>query len=221
MRTFLSAIVFFIATLCCAGRAEKVNAPFDNKPNPFLQVLGLSTYQISLSRDSTRIKLKDGHIDLILRKKALWNISRYDRDGNRVDTGTLRDGTGTVRLSFDGYMNEASFLNGSLEGTYLRSWNAGRNSRPRVEYTFRDGLLDGISRLWSFWDDRYVSIVNTYSEGYLVQSDNYGRLRRWVAFLIMRPQVVDPEFLCSRTIYEKGKLVSHECFVPKCRRCAI
>jgi hypothetical protein len=218
MRIFTLVIFSFIATLCNAGRLDKIDPSFNDQPNPFMQVLGLSGHRISLNRDSTRLKLKDGHIDLILAKKKLWNLSRYDRNGNKVDIGSFRNGTGTVRLEMYNSIHEANFENGILEGPATKTSSPRRN--PWYELNFKEGLLDGDSYSWSFWDSRHRTSITTYSKGHVLRHEQYGLLRRWVSMFMMRPQVIRTDFLCSRTIYDKGRPVSHECFVPKCRRCA-
>lgn len=196
------------------------SGPFRGRSNPFVDVLRLDERRISLSRDSNRISLDDGGcLDLILRSRKPYRIARYDRKGDPVDCGDLVEGNGTVILRFGKVQLEAAFNDGLLNGVAREALVRKDTTWTVSLWSFTDGELDGESRLFSRWDLRYVAQVLTYEKGQLVRREQYGKWSTWHGFLPFLPMITDPTFLCSRTEYAKGKMVRHECFVKKCRRC--
>ena len=214
----ISGLLTLIPVLAFAqgGSSE----PLRGRSNPFVDVLRLDERRISLSRDSTRVPLDDGgYLDLILRSKKPYRIARFDRRGDPVECGDLVDGHGTVILRFGKVQLEAEFDDGLLNGFAREAW-VRKDSLWTVNLgSFPEGELDGDSRMFSRWDPRYVAHVLTYEKGQLVRHDQFGKWSTWHAFIPFYPKVTDPLFLCSRTVYGKGKPVKHECFVKKCRRC--
>lgn len=194
--------------------------PFRGQRNPFAEVLGLDRNKVSLSRDSTRIPLNDGgYVVLILRSKKLHRIHRFDRNGTPMECGDLMDGQGSVRLRFGKILREAEFVDGLLNGVAREALVRKDSAYTRSLWSFSAGELDGESLLFSHWDLRYVAQVLVYEKGALIRRDLYGKWSTWHALIPFYPHMTDPTFLCSRMEYEKGKVVKHECFVKKCRRC--
>ncbi len=88
---------------------------------------------------------------------------------------------------------------------------------------FKEGLLDGKSYVFSFHDKSVVSNITTYNNGMIKISEGYGRKKLIIIPLpyrsFLKNIIKDPDKMCSKTIYDKGKVISHECFVKKCRNC--
>lgn len=205
------------------NRLDKINPPYHNVFNPFLQALNLDNHGLSLSRDSSRINLENGFkIDILLKDKKLWNLTLYNKEGEKTDVGNFKNGTGKIILVFKSNEYTAKFKNGLLTDsvTFIHTYNSIK--RPRFIRIFKDGLLHGKSYSYSFIDYKVISNISTYEMGMIKMSEQYG-IKTFpipLFFFILSPKIKESDKVCSRTKYEKGKIISHECFITKkCRRC--
>lgn len=205
-----------------AQDTRKVNVPFGSKRNPVLQVLGFDPLRTPLGKDSLRIDLgPSGHIDVFTNKKWLWRVQQYDRQGRPMESGSLTNGTGTVRLVNGSRAYEATLENGVLQGAFDQLHLINGNWVSMIKGQFQNGLLQGELRYRSLLDRRYVSVIEQYDQGVISMRETYGR-RNWLygfLWFLVSP-VKDMNSICSRTIYERGSPSSHECLLTrKCRRC--
>ena len=223
-----AATIFFILLVLAshvhAGDTKKINPPFDNKPNPFLQVLGLSANRTSLNRDSTRIALASGgFVDLILYRKRLWRFRQFDAEGGPMDSGDLEAGTGRVHFVNAPHTYDATFAAGVLHGPMVRSDLLGRAWMPMLRANFRNGLLQGEMRQQSLRHPQHLAGIAYFNNGIIWMSESYGR-RNWLwgfLWFVVAP-VKDVDQVCSRTLYVAGVPQSHACLLSrKCRSCGI
>lgn len=203
---------------------SKINPDYNNEFNPFLRALNIHTYQISLNRDSARVTLYDkSYIDIFIKEKQLWNIRRYDKDNNPIPTGNLKNGNGKVIMTFGSNQYIASFRNGILNDTVAFKYHSKTDTVYRHIHIFKDGLMHGNSYIRSMVNPDIVSVIITFDMGFLTKKEGYGVRKQFFIpipfFIIIKQKIVNPETICSRTIYDKGKMISHDCFVPKCRKC--
>ncbi|MBA3898788.1 MAG: hypothetical protein H0X62_01030 [Bacteroidetes bacterium] len=223
MKRLLINILFLLFSMQLFGhiiRLDKINPPFKNKFNPFLEVLHLNTNKISTIKGSSRIILNDGgYIDLFYKDKKLWNLSRHDKNGNALDVGDFKNGDGTLRINTKEFDCQAQFINGMLDGSAIFYFRHLKGEKPRSIYKFKEGLLDGESIIYSFIDFNVISSKEHYQNGYLQLREQYGRRKIRPGIFGIKVKIVEPDKICSKTIYNDGKLVSHECYVKKCRNC--
>lgn len=218
--TFLLA--FFWLQSSIAQRMERINPGFENKANPFLQVLGLSHHDISIYRDSTRAELWKGkYLDVFMNDKKLWNIKLYNKDGERLPVGNFTDGTGRVRLVDRSRAYEANFSNGMLQDSAIWFWQCPDQFKPMTVFQFDQGLLEGECVNYSHYNCDYIASVMVYKAGIIQSSTGYGRIKlRFQLFPPwLGPRHVDPESICYIATYQDGKMVSFTCNTPKCRSC--
>jgi len=220
-----AATIFFLLSLALhvrAGDPRKINPPFDNKPNPFLQVLGLSATRVSLSRDSTRIDMENGgFVDMLLDRKRLWGFKQYDAEGRPMESGDLKAGTGRVHFVNGRHAYDATFEAGVLNGPMMRSDRWGSAWVPMLRPNFRNGLLQGEMRFQSLRYPQYLAGIAYFNNGMIWMSESYGR-RNWLwSFLLFLVEPVkDTDKVCSRTLYVAGVQQSHSCLLMrKCRSC--
>ena len=90
-----------------------------------------------------------------------------------------------------------------------------------MQYTFKEGLLHGEAKFYSFLDRRFVVRIETYKDGYLQKMERFGRVSWILGFVGLGPRLLQPDAMCSRTIYQNGKFVSTECLMKKCRFCGM
>jgi len=226
MKQYYSLILLLIISFSVfshTNRMDKINPYYHNKFNPFLQALNLDQQKLSLSRDSARVFFKDGtKIDILLKDKKLWNITMFDEEDNIVEIGNFKDGNGKVILKFKSNEYIAKFKNGLLNDTVTFSHTYNSIKRPRYIHIFKDGLLNGKSYSYSLIDYRVVSSISTFKKGIITMTEQYGikTISIPLFYFMLRSKIKESDKVCSRTVYEKGKIISHECFISKkCRRC--
>lgn len=226
MKRSFNTLLLILAFVIHARSADpqKINAPFGNIANPFLQVLGLNPYRISLSRDSTRIVLEQGVVvDIILVDRRLWSFRQYDADGMAMDSNNLSAGTGRVHFVNGPHAYDATFDAGVLHGPMMRADLREGAWVPMLSAQFRSGLLQGEMRYQSLWSPQYVTQVDHYNDGIIWMSESYGRRNWFWGFLwFAAPRVRDVDKVCSRTVYVAGRMQAHSCLLSrKCRSCGI
>jgi len=225
MRTLALLLCLFVTLSAAAQRSKQpvVNEPYGGAVNPFRQVLGLSAYTTSLSRDSTRIQLRGGgSIDLVLFQKRLWRFRQYDDTGMPLDAGDLDQGTGRVRFVHDGRSVEIALKDGVLDGSAVVSLRCNGQWVRMEMATFQNGLLQGEALRQSMWDPRFTSVRSVYENGVIQMVEVYGRQNWLWAWLRVVPRFRDQERVCQRQTYVDGKLVSNECLLTrKCRACGL
>lgn len=222
-RTFILFLALCSAHVSIwAQDTRKINAPFGGKRNPVLEVLGLDPLRTPLGKDSLRIDLgPSGHLDVFTDQKRLWRVRQYDRQGRPMESGTLTNGTGNVRLVKGHRTYAATLEDGVLQGEFDQLDLIHGNWVSMVKGQFQNGLLQGELRYTSLRDRRYVSVIEYYDQGVITMRETYGR-RNWLyAFLWFAVSPVrDMDSICSRTTYERGVERSHECLLTrKCRKC--
>jgi hypothetical protein len=221
-RNYLPILLLAMALGVQAQRTTVPNGLFRKPKDPTLELLSL--YRVTaMNRDSAYAALSDGSVlYLSFRNKRVWEVRRTDRQGVNIDIGDLAAGTGQVTLEVGSMRYFVDLVDGVLQGSagrwrrHLGEWY------PDVTYTFDKGLLHGEMHNYSSYRPGRVSVTSTYAKGLLQQVDRFGRKRFGYGFLYFFPSwMVDHDFLCSRSMYTDGKLVSNECYVKKCRRCAL
>jgi len=228
MRALFTFVLLFysLLTYSYVDDLSKPNPYYHNVINPFLQALNIDSYQISLNRDSARVKLYDkSYIDIFIIDKKLWNLKRYDKNNQIVNIGNFKNGEGKVIMKFKATKYIAKFKNGFLNDTVaflnhnFNQWNY------RSIHIFKEGFLQGNSYDYSLIDYKVISGISTYDKGLLKKRDQFGIKTQYIIpfpflFSYQKHKIKYADKMCSRTIYEKGKVVSHECFITKkCRRC--
>lgn len=223
--TTLVIALLAITTSISAQRPEKppINAYYKGKVNPFREVLGLSIYTTSLSRDSARIPVAGGgSIDLILDQRRLWRFRQYDREGKPMDAGDLQNGTGHVHFVNNTKMLDLDMRDGILNGPVVESRRINGKWLPMHRFAFEDGLLQGEARWQSMWNSQYTATIQQFDKGVIQKSETYGRrywLWGWLRFL---PKYIDKDKVCCRTVYVDGIPQPTECILSrKCRTCGM
>ena len=126
-------------------------------------------------------------------------------------------------MTFNSTQFIASFKNGFLNDTVAFKYISKTDTAYRHIHIFKEGLMEGKSYIKSLVNPEFVSNILTFDKGFLKKSEGYGIRKRFLIplpfFLINKEKIIKEKETCSLTIYEKGKLISHECFVKKCRNC--
>ena len=217
---FQIVLLLFLIPIIAFGQSRRSKAD-----RPFT-VLGLDQWKISYSRKQQRVQLPGGeYLDIEMRNKKIWNLQHFAQDGSPLSPGTFSNGNGTIHLVRGNLHHVAIFRDGILSDSsmFYTTYMRGVQGSKRVIY-YKDGFRHGTAKFYSYMAPDFISRLEYYEMGELVKVEQFGKrvlkfggigVFGWVPLTLQHV----PTGVCSRTIYKRGKLVSHTCFVRRCRNC--
>lgn len=193
------------------------------KTRELLTAIGFPAHSIIVQKDSVRfVGQKGTYYDLIFEECKLWNLRKYDQQGNALNHGNFRNGDGMIYLKGPQFIYTAEVQNGLLSGSTQRFTKFGFSDyRLTNSCEYKDGLKDGEYQRRSAFNQSVIAEKRFYLKGELIKVQSFGirKFKLALNWSLFKPVITEPEKLCQESIYENGKIVSSECFVKKCKSC--